>query len=167
MYANRVTFDFIRHDMARKTAEEVFTSERLDESLINSIQAVGDSGYVIYTIRLSNGISFTISDDGHIIWTPPVGPDKEKYDYIGVDRLLADYADTIEVIKDCATNKASSSEEAIGILRSIGFRNFIEESGIVFGADGDGKLLAMGIIKNNDYPTLKLCNNYFLVVLEI
>lgn len=167
MYANRVTFDFIKHDSARKTAEEVFASARLNEEFIESVEASGDSGYVIYTIRLSNGISFTISDAGHIIWTPPVGPDREKYDYIGVDRLLADYADTIEIIKDCAVTKAASSEEAIGILRSIGFSNFIEESGIVFGADGDGSLLALGIVKNNGYPTLKLCNNYFLVVLEV
>ena len=167
MYANKVTFDFIRHEPARKSAVDLFVSARLSEEFIDSITVSHDSGYVIYKIALSNGISFTISDAGHIIWTPPIGPDKEKYDYIGVDRLLADYADTVELIKDCASNKASSSEEAVGILRAIGFRHFIEESGVVFGADEDGNLLALGIVKNNNYPTLKLCNNYFLVVLEV
>jgi len=166
MYANRVTFDFIKHEPARKAAVDLFVSARLREEFIDSITASHYSGYVIYKITLSNGISFTISDDGNTIWSSPIGPDKEKYDYIGVDRLLADYADTIELVKDCAPNKASSLEEAVGILRAIGFRHFIEESGVVFGADGDGNLLALGIVKNNDYPTLKLCNNYFLVVLE-
>ena len=67
MWENRITLDYIKHNDARNKIQEILNNNGLSDECISDLNISTDSGYVIYEIICSNGIVFSVFDDGNLI----------------------------------------------------------------------------------------------------
>jgi len=67
MWMNRITLDFIKHDVAKAKIQSKLDEKGVTDECITDLHIFADSGYVGYKVVLSDKSCFTIFDDGNEI----------------------------------------------------------------------------------------------------